>query len=230
MDARQWLTNAFPPALERESLAYTNDADLLRGQLAALHDCELIDDGTHTDAQQRLEAAIENARYRVRFDIRPPGTADLTPPPTVALKRVLAIAQPLADVDGRPFVLTSAELWSNGVDLFLAALPTLESQRHIRQREAELNEWARKRRERRSGEGTLSASQLRGNRMFDLNIRLHDDLDTSYHAMGGSAGGGRTEWRMHRRFEPGVPDNATRLTVELPKDDGNAVGAVHIPL
>jgi hypothetical protein len=230
MDAQHWLSTVFTPSLERESLAYTNDADLLRGQLAALHDCELIGDDDYNEAQRRIEAAVKSARQRARFDIHPPGTADLTPPPAVALKRVLAVAQPLAHVDGMPFVLTSAELWSNGIDLFLAGLPTVESERHIRHHEAELDKWGRERREGRSGEGTLSAPQLRGNRLFDLDIRLRDDVDTGYRTMGGSAGGGRTEWRVHRRYEPGVPVNATRLTVELANDDGHTVAAVEIPL
>jgi hypothetical protein len=225
MDARRWLSTVFQPALERESLAYTNDADLLRGQLAALHDCELLDDTAHSEALRQLETAVETARERARFHIRHPTSVDLTPPPTATLSRVLAVAQPLAVVDGMPFVLTSAELWSDGVYLFLAGQPTVESEQHIRHHEAELNRWGRERREGGSGEGDLSAPQLRTSRLFDLAIELRDDVGTGYHGMGGGGGGGRrTAWRLHRRYEPGVPDNATRLIVEVPQDDGSPVG------
>jgi hypothetical protein len=128
-----------------------------------------------------------------------------------------------------PFVLTSVELWTNRVDLFLAGLPTAQAQEQIRQRQAELNEWARKRREGR-GDGVLSPPQARGNRLFELDIRLRDDLDTRYHTIGGSAGGSNTEWRLHRHYEPGVPENATMLTVEIADTAARVVGAVELPL
>jgi hypothetical protein len=143
---------------------------------------------------------------------------------------VLAVARPLADVDSMPFVLTSVELWTNRVDVFLAGLPTAEADQRIRQHEDELNEWARKRREGLSGEGTLSPPHPRGNRLFDVDIRLHNDLGTNYRTTGGSAGGSNTEWRLHRHYEPGVPEQATTLIVEAADHDGQIIGAVEFPL
>jgi hypothetical protein len=61
MDAQQWLATVLTPTLGRESLAYTSDADVLRGQLAALRDCDVLDDETHAAAVQRLDEAIEAA-------------------------------------------------------------------------------------------------------------------------------------------------------------------------
>ncbi|WP_432839053.1 hypothetical protein [Dactylosporangium sp. CA-092794] len=230
MDAGQWLATVFTPMLERESLAYSQDADLLRGQLAALHDCGVLDDITHTDARQRLDQAVEAARRRARFDVRPPGLINLEPAPAPALPRVLAVAQPLAQVDGMPFVLTSVELWTNRVDLFVVAVPTAEAEQHVREQEAKLNEWAVARREGRGGAGTLSPPMTRGHRLFDVAIRLRDDLGTSYRMMSGSAGGTGTDWRVHRHYEPDVPANATQLTVEAADDDGHTVGSLELPL
>lgn len=229
MDARQWLDTVFTPTLTRESLAYSHDADLLRGQLAALHDCAVLDDQAHADALRRLDAAVEEARRRARFDIRPAGTADPASPPVIALRRVLAIAEPLATVDDMPFVLTTVELWTNRVDLFLAGLPTADAERHIRRHRAEMDQWARRYREGRS-EGTLSPPMARDGRLFEVDIRLRDDLGTTYREMGGSAGGSNSEWRLHRWYEPGAPETATRLTVEAADYDGHIVGVVEIPL
>ncbi len=230
MDAEQWLAAVFTPMLDRESLAYGYDADLLRGQLAALRDCGVLDDEVHADAKRRLDAAVEAAHRRGRFDVRPVGTVRPVPGSNVALRAVLAVAQSLAEVDGMPFVLTSVELWTNRVDLFLAGVPTAEAEQHVREQEAKLNEWARQRSEGRSGEGTLSPPQTRGHRLFDVGIRLRDDLGTGYRMMSGSAGGTGTDWRVHRHYEPGVPANATQLIVEAADGDGHTVGTLEISL
>jgi hypothetical protein len=229
MDAQQWLATVFTPTLDRDSLAYSNDADLLRGQLAALHECDVLDDAAHAEAVRRLDAAIETARQRAAFDVRPAGTSHPSPIPVVALRRVLAVAQPLAEVDGMPFMLTSIELWTSRVDLFMAGMPTEQAQQNIRQHEAELNDWARRRHNGRSN-GVLSPPQLSGNRLFELDVRLRDDLDTSYRTIGGSAGGSNTEWRVQRHYEPDVPDTASMLTVEIADRHGAAIGAVQLPL
>jgi hypothetical protein len=202
---------------------------VLRGQLAALHDCGVLDDQAHANAMQRLDAAIEAARQRAPFELRPVGIGEPAAVPVVALRRVLAVAQPLAEVDGMPLVLTSVELWTNRVDVFLAGRPTAEAQQPLRQHDAELNEWARKRREGRS-EGVLSPPQLRGGRLFELDIRVRDNLDTGYRAMAGSAGGSNTEWRVHRYYEPGVSETATLLTVEIVDSATDVVAAVELPL
>jgi hypothetical protein len=230
MNADAWLTTVFAPALERESLAYTNDADLLRGQLAALHDCEVLDENAWDDARRRLDAAVEVAHRRARFDVRPPGTTEDASAAIVTLHRVLAVAQPLADVDGMPILVTSVELWSSGVDMFLAGLPTPDAERHVLEHSTDLNDWGRKRREGRSGEGALSPPQLRGNRFFELDVRIRDDVGTGYRIMGGSAGGSQTEWRMNRHYEPGVPEHATQLTVEIADHDGNPIGRLNLAL
>jgi hypothetical protein len=83
MDAQHWLATVFGPTLHRESLAYTNDADLLRGQLAALHDCGVLDDEAYRDALRRLDAPIEAAHQQAHFDVRPVGTAEPALAPTI---------------------------------------------------------------------------------------------------------------------------------------------------
>jgi hypothetical protein len=227
MDAQQWLDTVFTPALNREALAYTNDADLLRGQLAALHECDVLDDQTHADALWRLDRAVEAARHRASFDVRPAGTTEPAPVPVAALRRVLAVAQPLCDVDGMSFMLISVELWTDHVNLLLAGLPTADTQERIRQNEAELNKWGRKHREGRS-EGVLSPPLPRGNRLLELDIRLRDDLDTSYLTRGGSAGGSNTEWRLHRRTSrasqrtPGCSPSKSPTTPAAPSERWNS--------
>ncbi len=229
VDAKQWLAEVFTPALDRESLAYTNDADLLRGQLAALHECGVLDDRVHAEARRRLENAVEAAWQKARFDVRPASSIEPASAPTIVLRRVLAVAQPLADVDRMSLVLTSVELWTNGVDLFLAGVPTAEAEQRVRQHEAELHEWAGKHRDGRS-DGFLSPPQARGNRLYDVDIRLNDDVGTTYRSVGGSAGGSGTEWRLHRHHEPAVPENATGLTVEVTGDDEHVVGSLDLQL
>jgi hypothetical protein len=242
VDAQHWLATVFAPALDRESLAYTNDADLLRGQLAALYDCDVLDEQAHSDARRRLDVAVEAARQRVHLDIRPAGIAAVavaTVPlaegrrrgkPAGGLRQVLAVARPLVVIDGMPFVLTSIELWTNRIDLFLAGQPAAESQRHIGHHEDELNDWAHKRRQGLNGERTLSPPQMRSSQLFEVDIRLRDDVGTDYQTMGGSAGGSQTEWRLHRHYEPGLPEHATQLAVEAADHDGHVIAAVELPL
>lgn len=241
MNAQQWLATVFTPALDRKSLANSNDADLLRGQLAALYDCGVLDEQAYTDARRRLDVAVEAARQRARLDIRRAGTGAIamaTVPPTAQgrrrhrpagdLRRVLAVARPLVDIDGTPFVLTSIELWTNRIDLFLASLATVESERHILRQEAEFRDLTRKRNQGLIEEGTLSPFEMRSSQLFEIDIRLRDDLGTTYQSLGGSAGGSHTEWRVHRTYEPGLPGQATQLTVEAADHDGNVVAAIEL--
>jgi hypothetical protein len=72
-----------------------------------------------------------------------------------------------------------------------------DADRHVRQHEIDLADWARNRREGRGGDGVFGPPQLRGNRFFDLDIRVHDDVGTDYRIMGGSSGGSVTEWLGH---------------------------------
>jgi hypothetical protein len=229
MDGARWLAELFEPALERETLAFTHDGKLLRAQLRALHDCGVLTEHQYADAERRLTEAVDAAHERARFDVRPAGaaTGEAT---TVEFRKVLAIGEPLATVDGMPFLLTSVEVWSNRIDLMLACIPTAESDRRVREHEAAVNEWLRLERQGRSGLGTLGPPFDRGGRLFDLDVQVRDDAGTTYQSTGGSAGGSSTEWRLHRHYAPGPPAGATELTVELRDDGAEVEGAVRMSL
>jgi hypothetical protein len=230
VNADAWLNTIFTPCLDRDSLAYTNDADLLRGQLRALRDCDVLSDQAYTDAEARLDAAVEAARERDRFVVHPAGTTQPPPQPTAVLHRVLAVGQPLAEVDGMPFILTSVELWSDRTHLTLAALPTPEADQRVTRDHAKINTWSQHHRAGRSGEGALGSPGLRGNRLHVLNIRLRDDMGNTYQPKGGSAGGDGTEWRLHAYCQPGIPQTATRLTVAVIDAQGQAITSLDVTL
>jgi hypothetical protein len=231
MDGDQWLTTVFAPCLRRESLAFGSDADLLRGQLRALRDCEVLDEAEYAAAEHRIDAAVEAARERAGFRVRPAGYTQPPPRLTATLHRVLAVARPVAEVDGMPIALTSVELWSDRSFLHLAGLPTEAADEHVRQVEAHMAEWGRRHQERRSGDGSLSPPELRGGRLLStLQIVLRDDHGTTYHWTGGHSGGSQTEWRMQAHYAPGVPDDATRLILEIGARDEEPVSVVQLPL
>ncbi len=231
MTGDQWLTTVFTPCLRRESLAYGSDAELLRGQLRALRDCGVLDEAEFAAAERRLDAAVEAARERAGFRIRPPGSTQPPPRLTAVLHRVLAVGRPVAEVDGMPLALTSVELWSDRSFVHLAGLPTGDADEHVRQVEAHMTEWGRRHQERRSGDGSLSPPELRGGRLLSaLQVVLRDDVGTTYRWTGGQAGGSQTEWRMQAHYAPGVSHEATRLVVEVGGRDEPPVGVIELAL
>jgi hypothetical protein len=150
------------------------------------------------------------------------------------LRRVLAVGRPIAEVDGLPFLLTSVELWSTRVEVFLAGTPTAESDANIDQKEAQVGShivnWVRVQRAGRSGEVALGQPPARGEGLFELEVQLRDDVGTDYQSTGGHLGMGRTEWRVHGHHQPGVPDEATELTVQAHNRRGIVAGQLTIPL
>ncbi|MEN3307757.1 MAG: hypothetical protein V7603_3959 [Micromonosporaceae bacterium] len=234
MDGAEWLEILFMPALGRESLAYGNDAELLRVQLLALRDCAVLDAAQYGDAIRRLEEAVRVAQDKAALRVRPPGSARPAATPSGALRRVLAVGQPIAEVDGMPFLLTSVELWSTRVEVFLAGVPTAESDRYIDRKEADvggqISNWGRVLREGRSGEAALSQPPARGEGLFEVEVGLRDDVGTDYQPTGGNMSMGRTEWRVHRHHQPGVPDKAAQLTVQALDRHGSVVGQLTLPL
>lgn len=231
MDGDQWLATVFTPALRRESMAYGGDADQLRGQLRALHDCDVLDDAAFAAAERRIDAAVEAARERAGFRIRPPGHTDPPRRLTAELRRVIAVGRPVAEVDGMPLALLSVELWSDRSFVHLAGLPTPEADEHVREVEAGFEEWGRLNRERRSGIGSLEPPSFRGGRLLGaLEVVLRDDLGTRYRWTGGSSGGSQTEWRIEAHYAPGVTEAATRLTIEVGERDAEPVGVIELAL
>jgi hypothetical protein len=228
MDGERWLTTTFASALSRDSVLYGGDANTLRAQLIALRDCGVIDEAAFTGAQRRIDDALETARNRDRTIVRPPRST--APSPTVTLLGVLAPVAALADIDQLTYVVTSVELWSDHIDTHIVGLPTADGERHVRETQEALDEWARLGRIGRDVDGLLEPPLPRGNRLIEIDIRLRDDAGTPYRSSHGSSGGNGTEWRMHRAYQPGVPSNAGRLFIEVLDAAGQVTAGLDLPL
>ena len=233
MDGDHWLATVFTPLLERPSLAHGNDATILRGQLCALHDCEVLDDQVFADALERLDRAVDAARGSTSYsmatsdDARPVPDV-VMPEPVAVLRRVIAVGAGLAVVDGMPLIVTTIELWDNRVYLFVAGLSTAETERRYQQHEDDINAWLRERRAGRSGPGTLGPPEPW--RIDVGQFRLRDDAGTEYRFVSGSSGGGpRSDWRLEAAYTPGVPDAASGLTIEF-GDERGPVARLNVPL
>ena len=64
---------------------------------------------------------------------------------------------------------------------------------------------------------------------FGLRMSVRDDVGTTYTFSSGEEGGSEHPWRVRRCFLPAVPSDATRLTVEVTTERGDAV-SVDLPL
>jgi hypothetical protein len=169
------------------------------------------------------------------------GEERLAPPFTTApagterLIGVFAPAEPLADLNAVTLVLTSVEVWTHCVQLFLAGVPSARTDELERRHEQDMDAWVRGRRE---GTGVDPGAepprddppQEPGAALLDLDLRLDDDAGTEYRKSVGSAGGSGTEWRLARTFHPGPPGHATRLAVTLADRAGTVVARLDLPL
>jgi hypothetical protein len=207
MTGDEWLATVFQPALTAEPMVPGREYEALRGQLHALRDCEVLTPDAFAAAEQRLDEASEAARSRRRPRVRPAGSE--ARPGTNRLLRVLAPAEPLADVDSVTFVLTSVELWEHRVELFGAGL------RAGPHDPAYLDEWS---------------PDIAGSPLYELLIGLSDDLGTRYDLISSDADGSASEWRLHNSYAPGVPHRAGRLILNIADDDGRPLLGREIPL
>jgi hypothetical protein len=230
MTGDEWLAEVFRAALGSEAIGFGGDADNLRGQVRALHDCGVLSDEACDAAERDLDAAVAGSLERRRLKMREVSATPPAAPPAATFRRVMAVGEPLADVEGMPLLVTSVESWSDRVEMFLAAVPNAEAELEIAEFGKALESWHRWRVERRSGPGVMNPPGLRGENLHSLDIRLRDDLGTTYQHRGGSAGGGGTEWRAHRTYRPGIPATATTLTIEAVDESGHSVGTITLPL
>ncbi len=228
MTGEEWLTTMFEPALATDTVVQVSQYDALRGQLRALHDCEVLSSDAVAEAEHRLDQARAAGRSRRRPPIRPAGTQ--APPPTNRLLRVLAPAEPLADVSAVTLVLASIELWEHRVDLFLAGIHNAETDRQDQQFVEDFDAWARNRRSGSGPAAVIGPPEMPGNRLYEALISLTDDLGTSYQHTHGSASGSGTEWRVHDSYAPGVPEQASRLVLTVSDKDRRPLRSLEIPL
>jgi hypothetical protein len=124
---------------------------------------------------------------------------------------VHAPAARIAEVDGLELMLLSVEMWTASVIIHLAATETPLTDRLTAEQKAELERWAR-------DPHRTDLPEMPGALLGRLELTVADDVGTRYQPSSSHAGGNGTEWRALWRFEPGVPEAATRLTVAIGDD------------
>jgi len=129
------------------------------------------------------------------------------------MPRVLQVVTPMEHLyvrDGVEVALITAEIWSRGVIVRLAGLPSEETDRLEKSHADALNEWGRARRDGRPHDER--PPEQPGEQLFDVEITVSDDLGTSYELRVRSSGGSGRLMRADWTFEP---DRPTRLPVSL---------------
>jgi hypothetical protein len=109
------------------------------------------------------------------------------------------------DVD---VALVSIEVWPTGLVVRLAGVPTEATRVADEAFHSALEAWARR--------GATNAPPAQpASEVFDIALEVSDDLGTRYTLITGSSGGSGSMFRADWFFEPGVPVEATRLTVRV---------------
>jgi hypothetical protein len=160
MTGDEWLAEVFRAALGSEAIGFGGDADNLRGQVRALHDCGVLSDETRDSAERDLDAAVAASLERRRLKMREVGRTPPAPSPAATFRRVMAVGEPLVEVEGMPLLVTGVESWSNRVEMFLAAVPNADAELEIIESGKALEAWHRWRAERRSGPGVMNPPGL----------------------------------------------------------------------
>ncbi|HEX7300411.1 MAG TPA: hypothetical protein VF257_15540 [Solirubrobacteraceae bacterium] len=222
MTGAEWLERVFERALRvGDPAAYPE----VLGALRALGACGVLSGETATDAERRLNERFEwpppTPPDRSLPDVAPPGSRAAAAHDQ--LEAVLAPARPLADVDGLTIVLVSVELWTSGLLVRLAALRNALSDELDANYGASMMLWAETRQERGPEPEVphVPVPLQPGDRLLRLPLTLFDDVGTRFSSRSRSAGGTGAEWHSEWRFEPGVPQTASRLTIALEGDDGH---------
>lgn len=127
--------------------------------------------------------------------------------------QVVAPMERLYVRDGIEVALITVELWSRGVIVRLAGLPSELTEQLERSYHHALDEWGRARRESRPHEERPPDQPAE--RLFDISVSLGDDLGTSYSSRVSSRGGSGMLMRANWTFEPGPPDSVSYLTVTV---------------
>src|SRR3954447_21557981 len=211
MTGAEWLEQVFERGLRvGDPAAYPE----LLGALRALQRCGVLSAVAAREAEERLQQRFAWPAPSLPDpslpDVRAPGT---TTRAHDALEAVLAPAQPLADVDGITVVLVSVELWTSGMFVRLAGLRSALTDELDAEFDGAMIHWGVLAEDARAGSANPPAPRQPGERLMRLPLTVSDDLGTAYTSRNRSAGGSGTEWRSEWRFEPGVPREATRLTV-----------------
>ena len=126
------------------------------------------------------------------------------------MNRLIAVHAP-ATVIGDALLILSVELWTGGVVVHFARVETEETDRLTAAYTAAMAAWARDDRDA----ANLPEQPVEG---FADGFALSDDVGTRFRRNSGHAGGTGAEWRGTWIFGPGVPEQATRLTLAVGDD------------
>jgi hypothetical protein len=120
------------------------------------------------------------------------------------VNRLLAVYVPAQVIDD--LIVISVELWTNAVFVHFARVETEETDRLTAEHVAAIAAW------RQTEEFPQGFPEQPG-ADIGADLTLADDAGTRYRMLSGRAGGSGEEWRGALRFEPRVPEQASRLTI-----------------
>jgi hypothetical protein len=124
------------------------------------------------------------------------------------LIKVLGPGRLLGQVEGVDVLLVSVELWRSHVVVHLAGLADDLMDRLLREHRALMERHGR---DPNPTEPPEPPDAMLGR----IDLTVADDVGTRYFPSSSVSGGSDKEWRAQWRFEPGVPPEATRLTVAI---------------
>ena len=201
----------------------------LLGALQALLDCGVLSDAEVADARRQVDEVEQELRSLQKWRrqrIGPPGSHALRPHELLEL--TLIPDRALADVDGVTIVIRAVEIWTSKLLLRIGALQSAFTDRLDAEHKAEMPAWLATRHDKDHTDRRRVPRQP-GERLNDLPLGISDDVGTHYRSFNRSAGGSGTEWLAQWRFEPGVPPEATTLTIALEGDPADRQ-TVELPL
>ena len=216
MDGRVWLGTVFERGLRSDTLAFSLEDTLLRAQVQALRDCDVLGEAVAADALNRLDEAVQAAQRRAEPVVRPARRA----PAAGDLRAVLAPRGVMFQADAITLLLTSVELWTESIYLTFAGISTVETLRAEEEHQRAIDDWFRRRRE----EGArVDPPPSPSDRLHKVDLILADDLGTQYRFHGGGGSGSPGDYRLERSYRPGLPTAATKLELAIGDGSGQIV-------
>jgi hypothetical protein len=250
MTGEQWLEQYFRPAVSRvdksESMAVRVDSWQVHGsrlaaQVEALGDTGVLTDVQESAALDALEAAgilprLESRSVRMSSEsihvgmaVRE-GSAVAAPaaqPGAPRLLGVLAGPRELGQLDGRPVVLVSAELWSDRFLLDFHTDPGPEFRASRARTTREHLDWMR--RVRRGQPADRPANTRVPSPLDVLEWDLRDEHGTAYRRSGGGSEASDFVVRLRAQWSPAPPVGVENLTLIATDGAGSVVFTTEVP-
>lgn len=139
-------------------------------------------------------------------------------------------AHVLGRSEGIAVVFVTAELWTHRLFIRLCAAQNERTRSLGAQWASEFEQFTREvRATRERGDATRPVPPDQpGELLCRVPLVVSDDLGTAYRSTGSSAAGTGTEWRGEWYFEPGVPRDASVLSVRIDRTEGVAGPATYL--